>query len=105
VGGLAAALRDEWDDAAALTDPGRGAARHHAHEGPEPKAAKNRLHLDLQVSGGRHQPAAARAEQIEATVARLIDVGATRLARYAQPDGSLDHVVMADPEGNEFCVV
>jgi hypothetical protein len=30
---------------------------------------------------------------------------ARSLAHLEQPDGSLDHVVMADPEGNEFCVV
>lgn len=37
-------------------------------------------------------------------VARLLDAGGTVLDRV-DFDGALDHVVMADPEGNELCVV
>jgi Glyoxalase-like domain len=70
----------------------------------EPKTAKNRLHLDLQVSGGRHLDQALRRQRIEAEVERLLRAGATVLRRD-EPRGVLDHVVMADPEGNEFCVV
>lgn len=54
---------------------------------PEAKAAKNRVHFDLRAPG---------AESDE--VARLTALGATVLDR----DDS--HTVMADPEGNEFCV-
>ena len=42
---------------------------------PEGKTAKNRLHLDLKVSGGRAQPANLRAERIRATVTRLVEAG------------------------------
>ncbi|MFE2724919.1 VOC family protein [Kitasatospora sp. NPDC059327] len=59
---------------------------------PEPKTVKNRLHLDL------HPGPAAR----DATVARLETLGATALRHVKEPGG--EHVVMADPEGNEFCV-
>jgi len=96
---------DEWSDGAVLADPdgvlpGLGFLRV-----PEGKTSKNRIHLDLQVSGGRHLDAALRTERIEAMVARLVDSGGVVLRRDLQDGGSLDHAVMADPEGNEFCVV
>ena len=71
---------------------------------PEPKSVKNRLHLDLKLSGGRAVPLPERRARIEAEAARLEAMGASRL-RVLSQDG-LDHyaVVMADPEGNEFCV-
>jgi predicted enzyme related to lactoylglutathione lyase len=58
---------------------------------PEAKAIKNRLHLDL------------RPDDQDAHVHRLLDLGATR-ADVGQ-DGSESWVVLADPEGNEFCVL
>jgi predicted enzyme related to lactoylglutathione lyase len=60
---------------------------------PEPKVTKNRLHLDL--------PSRTEDEQ-RATVERLLDLGATR-ADIGQ--GDVPWVVLADPEGNEFCVL
>ncbi len=54
---------------------------------PERKSAKNRQHFDLRAVG-----------DVQAEVSRLVDLGATELARHG------DLVVMADPEGNEFCV-
>jgi catechol 2,3-dioxygenase-like lactoylglutathione lyase family enzyme len=59
---------------------------------PEGKAAKNRLHLDV-------RPADC---SIEAEVARLVALGARR-ADVGQ--GSEPWAVLADPEGNEFCVL
>jgi hypothetical protein len=65
---------------------------------------KNRLHLDLKVSGGREVPLDTRRQRVTAEVARLVAAGATRL-RVLERKG-LDHyaVVLQDPEGNEFCV-
>lgn len=60
---------------------------------PEPKSAKNRVHLDLQPESGT------REELVEAAVA----AGATVLADHRRDDGS-GWVTLADPEGNEFCV-
>jgi predicted enzyme related to lactoylglutathione lyase len=42
---------------------------------------------------------------LEAEAERLVSLGATRLERYepAPPLGA-GHIVMADPEGNEFCL-
>ena len=57
---------------------------------PEPKRAKNRLHLDL------------RPTDQQAAVARLLALGAQR-ADVGQGDESW--VVLRDPEGNEFCVL
>ena len=96
---------DEWDDGAALCDPDGVLPSLSFLRVPEPKAAKNRLHLDLQVAGGRHVEQSVRVERIEAMVTRLVDAGGSVHERSQQPDGALDHVVMADPEGNEFCVV
>ncbi|NYV73402.1 VOC family protein [Streptomyces sp. UH6] len=60
---------------------------------PEPKKVKNRVHLDLATTSTAHQ-----AE----LVARLQGLGAT-LADVGQ--GDVPWTVMADPEGNEFCVL
>jgi hypothetical protein len=71
---------------------------------PEGKVVKNRVHLDLKVSGGRPVPLELRRERVDAEVARLVAAGATIL-RVLDTEG-IDHygVVLADPEGNEFCV-
>ncbi|WP_432940853.1 VOC family protein [Kribbella sp. CA-253562] len=59
---------------------------------PEPKAVKNRLHLDLHAGPERR----------DTEVDRLRGLGATVLQRVQEP--GTDHVVLSDPEGNEFCV-
>jgi Glyoxalase-like domain len=95
---------DEWDDGATLVDPDGVAPRIGFLKVPEGKTVKNRIHLDVQVGGGRDQPWDERAERIEARVHRLVAAGGTVLQEFRGSEG-LDHVVMADPEGNEFCVV
>ncbi|MEV5435321.1 VOC family protein [Streptomyces sp. NPDC052682] len=59
---------------------------------PEAKTVKNRLHIDVHAARG----------QREDEVARLERLGASVLRRVREPGG--EWVVMADPEGNEFCV-
>ena len=74
---------------------------------PESKAGKNRLHLDLYPTGRDDAlPLERRVEIVEATVAELVDLGATveRRTRDDDPDDPVFFVVMHDPEGNEFCV-
>ncbi len=71
---------------------------------PEPKTVKNRLHLDLKVGGGRLVDWKVRWPRVLAEVDRLVVAGATVVRRYDHDDRG-DHVLMADPEGNEFCVV
>jgi predicted enzyme related to lactoylglutathione lyase len=63
-------------------------------EVPETKQVKNRLHLDLMPATG------ARDEEL----ARLLALGATVVDDLRQPDGT-GWVVLADPEGNEFCIL
>jgi predicted enzyme related to lactoylglutathione lyase len=58
---------------------------------PEEKAGKNRLHLDL------------RPDDQAAEVARLEGLGASRVSVGQGVD--MGWVVMADPQGNEFCVL
>ena len=66
------------------------------------KVVKNRLHIDIRVSGGRSFPLATRMQRVDAEARRLADLGATVTGPLG--DGSLDHyaVGMKDPEGNEF---
>jgi hypothetical protein len=94
----------EWNDSAYLADPAGVLPSISFLKVPEARTAKNRLHLDLQVSGGRDKPAAQRETAIRQEAARLVEAGATVVHEIAE-DGVLDHLWMADPEGNDFCVV
>ncbi|MEU8705764.1 VOC family protein [Streptomyces sp. NPDC048565] len=60
---------------------------------PEPKTVKNRVHLCLRPETSR-----------EAEVERLLGLGAALVADRREPGGS-GWAVLADPEGNEFCVL
>jgi hypothetical protein len=60
---------------------------------PERKSVKNRLHLDLRADGGT---AAEEVARLEGLGARRVDIG--------QPSDA-SWTVLADPEGNEFCVL
>ena len=59
---------------------------------PEPKAAKNRMHLDFHVV------------DIEAEADRLIALGARRVEDESLEEHGTQWFLMEDPEGNEFCV-
>ena len=61
---------------------------------PDDKSVKNRVHLDL-------RPADRTREQ---EVERLLALGASQLADHRRPDGS-GWITLADPEGNEFCIL
>lgn len=69
---------------------------------PEGKVAKNRMHLDVDVSG--EGPLEERRAKIDAEVARLKALGASD-HRGAYAEGNAYWVRMNDPEGNEFCLV
>lgn len=88
---------DDDGDGAWLHDPAGIGPRLSILPVPEPKTAKNRLHLDLRVGGSG--TTAERWSRITAEVARLTAAGASTLHVFQD-----HHVVMADPEGNEFCV-
>jgi predicted enzyme related to lactoylglutathione lyase len=59
---------------------------------PEPKVGKNRMHLDLHVADAQSE------------IDRLCALGARVLAPPHDDDGFLT-AILADPEGNEFCVI
>jgi hypothetical protein len=69
---------------------------------PERKTVKNRLHLDLFVSGGRAVPIDERRSRVDARVAELVALGAT-IHSVSDSDGHYSNL-LHDPEGNEFCV-
>lgn len=70
---------------------------------PEAKAGKNRWHADVKVSGGRSVPMEERQARVEAKVDDVGNGGSV-LTRTLAEDTNHYGVVMADPEGNEFCV-
>ena len=74
------------DDPTVLVEPAGSGPRLWFQLVPEHKRVKNRVHLDL------------RATDVEAEVIHLTGLGASVLARHD------DHTVLADPEGNEFCL-
>ena len=95
---------DEWNDGAYIEDPSGVRPGISFLKVPEPKVAKNRVHLDVQVGGGRGEPWAVRWPRVKEAVDRLVAAGGT-VIREDEQDGIPDHMVMADPEGNEFCVL
>jgi hypothetical protein len=70
---------------------------------PEGKTAKNRLHMDLNVGGGRSVPVDERRKRVDAEAVRLKALGATDERGAIDKDGEY-WVRMNDPEGNEFCL-
>ena len=65
---------------------------------PQPHRVKNRWHLDVRPESGGDQ---------DGEVERLIRLGARRIeiGQSQAPPGQVTWVVLADPEGNEFCVL
>ena len=91
------------NDASAVLDPDGSRPRLFFQRVPERKQVKNRVHLDVRAAPGLEGDA--RMAALEAEAERLVSLGAARLQRYepAPPLGA-GHIVMADPEGNEFCL-
>ncbi|HEX6538458.1 MAG TPA: VOC family protein [Candidatus Dormibacteraeota bacterium] len=83
-------LRGPDQDGDIWLEPGDGSPDLLFEEVPESKTVKNRLHLDL-----RPDDQAQEVARLESLGARRIDIG----------QGDVSWVVMADPEGNEFCVL
>ncbi len=81
---------ERFGDYAAVVDPEGAGPRLLFVKVPEPKTAKNRVHLDIGVAD--------RADH----VARLVAAGATVLGHHTELGASW--TVLQDPEGNEFCV-
>ena len=82
----------EFGSYVALFPNGRAGPKLLLQRVAEPKATKNRMHLDIEVPN------------IEAEAARLVALGATRVQDDTLSEHGTTWVLMSDPEGNEFCV-
>ncbi|HMS75479.1 VOC family protein [Gordonia sp. (in: high G+C Gram-positive bacteria)] len=87
----------------AVVDPAGAGPRIFFQRVPEGKSAKNRVHLDVRAAPGL--TGGDRMAALEAEALRLIELGARRLERFEPaPPMETGFIVMADPEGNEFCL-
>ncbi len=95
--------QENWNDWAAAEDPDGVGPRFFFQRVPEGKVAKNRMHVDLNVGGGRDVPFEERRGRVRAEVERLKTLGADDHRGAIERHGEF-WVRMNDPEGNEFCV-
>jgi hypothetical protein len=93
----------DWPAGASIVDPDGDGPAISFLQVPEGKTAKNRLHIDIRVMAGQPSEPAEREARIRAKAAELVDNGAT-LVREQACDGAFGHLVLLDPEENEFCV-
>jgi predicted enzyme related to lactoylglutathione lyase len=70
---------------------------------PEGKVAKNRMHIDIRVCGEPPWDPVERTQLVRAKATELAGVGGS-VIREETYGGEFGHIVMKDPEGNEFCV-
>lgn len=94
---------ERWNDAYVVVDPEGAGPRLFLQKVPEPKTAKNRLHLDVGVPGATRERPSTH-EQVREHATRLVAAGATLVQEFDVPPMGF-WIVMSDPEGNEFCVV
>ena len=95
--------RERWGDASAVADPDGAGPRLFFQRVPEGKQVKNRVHLDVRAAPGLSGDE--RMAALEAEAERLVSHGAKRLQRHEpRPPLAAGHIIMADPEGNEFCL-
>ena len=94
---------EHWNDASAIVDPDGTGPRIYFQRVPEPKAVKNRLHLDVNAGGPPGTPPADRRARVDEMVERLAASGAT-LVTASTNEYDEYCVTMLDPEGNEFDV-
>jgi catechol 2,3-dioxygenase-like lactoylglutathione lyase family enzyme len=85
---------ERTDDVVAVTSDGGSGVRVEFVEGPARTAERNRIHFDLTTTSLTDQ---------NETVTRLLALGAHHLDVGQSDDET--HVVLADPEGNELCVI
>jgi hypothetical protein len=94
---------DQRNTRSAIEDPAGHGPRIFFQRVPEDKVAKNRVHLDVRAAPGLQGEQ--RMAALEAECERLVALGATRIRRHEpEPPMSAGFIVMADPEGNEFCL-
>jgi hypothetical protein len=84
--------RSDPDRAYAIVDPEGAGPRLFFQKVSEPKAAKNRVHLDVNVG----------TDAMHGKAAELVALGAVIVGEFDQPGGHW--ITLRDPEGNEFCL-
>lgn len=94
---------DEPDGASIIDPDGRGPAIGFLRV-PEPKTAKNKMHIDVRVAVALPWESVERERLIRTKAAELVSAGATIVREESYDGPALGHIVMLDPEGNEFCV-
>jgi hypothetical protein len=90
-------------DGASIVDPDGSLPVIDFSRVPEGKTAKNRVHIDLEVAGKPPWNMVTREPLLRAKADELVAAGATRVGEELTGD-DLSHIVLLDPEGNEFCV-
>lgn len=90
------------NDRSAIVDPEGTGPRLFFQKVPEPKSAKNRVHLDLRSAVGAGPED--RLPTLEAECERLVALGATPVQRFEPSAMDGGFIVMRDPEGNELCL-
>ncbi|MCO1582334.1 VOC family protein [Crossiella sp. SN42] len=94
---------ERHNDASAVIDPDGAGPRLFFQRVPEGKQAKNRVHLDVRAAPGL--VGEERMAALEEAAERLVARGATRVSRHEpEPPLAGGHLIMTDPEGNEFCL-
>ena len=93
---------DHRNDYAAVRDPAMVGPRLFFQKVPEGKVAKNRVHLDVRAAPGLQGDE--RMAALETECERFVGLGATRVQRHEPGGIGAGHIVMQDPEGNEFCL-
>jgi len=92
----------DWNSASAIVDHDGEGPRIYFQQMDTPKLGKNRVHLDVNASGGSRVPIHERKMQVRAEVERILTLGALEQREWEERGEYW--VVMLDPEGNEFCV-
>ena len=93
---------EQRDARSAAVDPDGRGPRLFFQRVPEGKVVKNRVHLDVRAAPGLKGDE--RMAALEELAAELVAAGATRLQRIEGNEVDEGILVMADPEGNEFCL-
>jgi hypothetical protein len=94
---------DQRNSSSAIEDPDGRGPRLFFQQVPEDKISKNRVHLDVRAAVGLEGEQ--RMTSLQQECERLVTLGATRVRRVEpEPPMGAGFIVMADPEGNEFCL-
>jgi len=88
---------EQAESGCTIIDPDGDSPRLYFQRVPESKAGKNRVHLDVVASDRRHW------SDVQAAADHATGLGGTILRVSQSQDDRF--IVLADPEGNEFCIV